>query len=143
MVRFYTDHDVSLRLVEVLHSRGYQATAARGLGHQRALDYEHLLLAAQHGWTLITHNRKDFTELHGAWVHWPRAWKVAPRPTHAGILVLRHAPVSSIYEALDTLLRTEPLLPNALYWWHGQGRKEPWSLWQPDAKEWRPVPTGT
>ncbi len=143
MVRLYTDHDVSLRLVEVLHGRGYQATAARELGHQRSLDYEHLLLAAQHGWTLLTHNRKDFTELHGAWVHWPRAWGLALPPTHAGILVLQHALVSSLYEALAALLRTEPPLSNALYWWHGRSRKEPWSVWQPDTKEWRLVPMGT
>jgi len=53
---------------------------------ERAGDEAHLSLAARSGWTLITHNAKDFSLLHAAWLRWSADWQTLAH--HAGILVL-------------------------------------------------------
>jgi predicted nuclease of predicted toxin-antitoxin system len=63
---FYIDHDVNVRVAQHLHALGHAARTARDLQLERAQDDQQLLVAAQNGWTLVTHNRKDFILLHRA-----------------------------------------------------------------------------
>ena len=88
MAGIYTDNDVPLRVAPLLRARGHGVTPTRDLGRSAALDDDQLLLAAQRGWTLVTHNRKDYELLHDAWRRWFSAFAVAA--THAGILILPH-----------------------------------------------------
>jgi len=83
---FYLDNDAPLRMATLLTAAGHQAVTARGLGRAAADDHEHLLVAAQRGAIIITHNAKDFVLLHGAWLRWSAAWAVTAR--HSGILIL-------------------------------------------------------
>ena len=64
MAALYTDHNVARALARLLQARGHAVTTAHDLGLDGASDDEHLLVAAQRGWTLITNNRDDFVLLH-------------------------------------------------------------------------------
>jgi len=57
---FYLDHDVAYGIAFLVREEGHDATAAQWIGLQAAEDYEHLLKAAEQGWILIGHNRKDY-----------------------------------------------------------------------------------
>ncbi|HVC33640.1 MAG TPA: DUF5615 family PIN-like protein [Chloroflexota bacterium] len=123
MAALYTDHDFALEVSIFPRGAGHIAIAAHDLKREEAGDDEQLLTAAQHAWTLVTHNRKDFTLLHNAWRRWARAWGVVP--VHAGILVLPRGSPSSLAERVSVLFESNPPLTNALYTWKtGVG----WSL---------------
>jgi hypothetical protein len=83
---FYLDNNVSTNVIPYLQAAGHEARAAVDLHAERLSDDQHLLLAARNHWILITHNRRDFVLLHGAWRRWSHEWAVTPE--HAGILVL-------------------------------------------------------
>jgi hypothetical protein len=85
VAHFYLDHNVKLNIASLLRAWGHDATAVREMGQPRAGDEEHLLLAAQRGWILVTHNRDDFRMLHRAWQLWSQAWGTTR--SHAGILI--------------------------------------------------------
>lgn len=59
----YLDEDVAAVIAPMLTSRGYPATTTLESGRTGASDREQLLLAADRGWTLVTHNRADFARL--------------------------------------------------------------------------------
>ncbi len=59
----YLDEDVAAVLAPMLAARGYAATTTLESGRTGASDREQLLLAADRGWTLVTHNRADFARL--------------------------------------------------------------------------------
>jgi hypothetical protein len=115
-VTFYLDHNVALELAHHLRDAGHDARTARDLEMERAGDETHLSLAARSGWTLITHNAKDFTLLHAAWRRWSQEWGVTAH--HAGILVLTPpvAPTQAAQEVL-ALLEAGEALEDALYKW--------------------------
>ena len=117
MADFYLDDNIAIDLARELRSWGHTATTARDQGLDGADDDEHLLVAAQRGWTLLTNNRKDFILLHGAWRRWASAWQVPAR--HAGILILRQEwPPRQAAKEVDSFIKTGGPLGNQLYVWY-------------------------
>jgi hypothetical protein len=86
MAAFYTDENVTLKLAGFLRQRGHACATTHEERRLSAPDPHQLLYAANRGWMLITHNRRDFALLHDAWLLWSNDWGVAPQ--HAGILNL-------------------------------------------------------
>lgn len=116
MTDFYLDHNVARGVAPELRSRGHTARTASDIGLDAAGDDEHLIVAAQNGWTLITHNRKDFALLHDAWQRWTNVWQVPER--HAGILLVPQTwPADQIAREIDLFVQTPQLLTNQLYEW--------------------------
>jgi predicted nuclease of predicted toxin-antitoxin system len=66
MAAFYLDNDVDVALATLLQAQGHTATTVRDLRLQRASDAEHLLLAAQNEWIMVTLNAGHFRVLHDA-----------------------------------------------------------------------------
>jgi hypothetical protein len=111
---FYIEDGVSPRVAMELGYLAHWATTADAQGRKGANDEEHLWLAAQHGWILVTHNAADFRMLHRAWL----LWNVPLR--HAGILVLPQQPGTLARQMaldIDALLQSHPPLENRLYGW--------------------------
>lgn len=75
-MRFYTDHNVALRVAVELRSFGHLVATARERGRERAGDDEQLLVATLYAEILLSHNEKDFVLLHDARLRWSRAWNV-------------------------------------------------------------------
>ena len=122
MAGIYTDNDVPLRVAPLLRARGHDVTTTRDLGRTAARDDDQLLLAAQRGWTLVTHNRRDYELLHDAWRRWFSAFGIVEM--HAGILVLPQKPQLSaeqIAQEVDALLTSGAPLANELYRWQRLG----------------------
>lgn len=111
----YTDHNVSLRLVERLRARGFVVTTTREIGLERAKDSKQFLAAAEQGWLLVTHNERDFALLFDAWRRWSDAWHVSPR--HAGIVVLPQREPSLTEVLLLDLFGEAAGFTDALYRW--------------------------
>ncbi len=87
----------------------------------------------------VTHSRKDYILLDGAWHRWPPAWGVVAT-THPGILVLDRRPEPVLVAALIGILTTEaPAFHDGLYWWRaGRG----WQSWLLGEKAWTTVSGG-
>jgi hypothetical protein len=83
---WYFDHNVSQPLAALMRLGNHMVITARDIGLDAAGDQRHLLVAAQRGLILVTHNVKDFRPLHDAWLTWSNAWSVTP--THTGILII-------------------------------------------------------
>ncbi len=116
MADFYTDHNVAIEVAPRLRFLGHTAGTAHDLHLENAEDDEHLLVAAQHGWTLVTHNRKDFILLHNAWRRWTGAWQVPAQ--HGGILIVPQVwPAHQTASAIDSFVRMGASLKNQLYVW--------------------------
>ena len=99
-----------------LRSRGHTARTAHDMGLDSAKDDEQILVAAQNGWTLITHNRKDFALLHDAWQRWTKAWQVPAR--HAGILLVPQTWAGGeIAREIELFVQTAQPLIDQLYEW--------------------------
>jgi hypothetical protein len=107
MADLHLDNNVSLLLAQILRDAGHSVAAARDLGLAAATDDTQLLVAAQSGRILVTHNRKDFMLLHDAWRTWPRAFGLA-LPAHPGILALDQAPPTVLSRAIEELLVPAP-----------------------------------
>ncbi|HSH81564.1 MAG TPA: DUF5615 family PIN-like protein [Herpetosiphonaceae bacterium] len=116
MAEFYTDHNVAISVAAELRALGHGAHTARDRGLEAAGDDEHLLVAAEQGWILITHNRQHFRLLHAAWRRWTTAWYVSSR--HAGILLLEQGipPAQLAWEIHHFIPPNQPL-SNTLYEW--------------------------
>ncbi len=164
MADLYADHNVPLRLVELLCAEGFDTFMARSVGLEGAQDDEHFFFAVQQRRTLLTNNRRDFTLLHNAWVRWfaalmghggqVRAENVSvsgfipalglagtPRLVldHPGIIILPQSiPVEEISQALAEFLATSPQLANEVYGWR---RQQGWRRFQTGTKDdWLPYP---
>lgn len=93
---------------------GHTARTALDLGLAHAGDDEHLLIAAQNGWILVSHNRKDFNLLHDGWRRWSAAWGVIA--LHGGILIIPQSwPAKRTASEIDSFIQTGVLLANQLY----------------------------
>jgi Domain of unknown function (DUF5615) len=125
MASLCLDNDVATRVAGLLQTAGHQAVTTRDIGLARASDAELLLVAAQHGWTLVTHNADDFTLLDDAWRRWGAAWDVMEQ--HAGVLLPPQAtpaertqgrldPVELAQHLIDLLESGSPG-PNELWQW--------------------------
>lgn len=128
MAAVYLDNDVAIRLVQLMHeTSGHVVRHTRDEGMADAPDYAQLRLASQRGWVFVTHNKRDFRLLHGAWRHWSVVWGVSP--AHAGILIVEQVPPDHLPEiawALREILTGERDIRNELYEWtrqHGWTRK--------------------
>lgn len=75
----YTDEDITDLLALLLRERGYGAESALGSGKSGLSDEEQLAFAASRGWTILTSNRDDFTELARRW------YEVGQE--HAGVVI--------------------------------------------------------
>lgn len=91
MARFILDNDVPARAGFLLESLGHFATTSRAEGISVASDAHHLLYAFLHDLILVTHNERDFKELHIAWCLW--AGYFSTTTPHNGILVVRQPPM--------------------------------------------------
>lgn len=109
------DHNVAREVAIVLRRAGHGAITAWDAGMSGAEDDEYLVTSSLRGWTIATHNRKDFTLLHRAWHRWSAAWGVSPE--HGGILILTEAHPRTLAAELLSLLATDISLTNQLYRW--------------------------
>ena len=137
MASLYLDHNISLRLAPPLRAAGHDVVTARDLGLTWLTDDAQLLSAVRVGRVLVTHNRRDFTLLHDAWLSWPAAFGLA-LPPHPGILVLDPAPRELLSAVLGAVLAAIPPtgLANGLFWWHG---RHGWR-WRIIGTRWEPYP---
>lgn len=122
MADFYLDHNVAVDLASLLQASGHVVVTAHDAGRGRATDDEHLLFATDLGAILVSHNRRDFVLLHGAWRRWTSAWGVTR--THAGILIVPQPPIvttAEITDALDAFVRRGLSPANELYRWRRAG----------------------
>lgn len=109
-LKFALDEDVSHPLASLLRSQGETADSAKELGRLGLRDAQVLLLAAEHGQALVTHNNRDFRMLHDAWMLWRRRWsddceRSGGQPhfvlRHAGILIVPHLKNHDLASVLD------------------------------------------
>jgi hypothetical protein len=103
MAALYIDEDVSELLAPYLRSLGYDAVNVRQLHQRRLPDYRHLLYAAQEKRIRVTHNGRDFRDLHGAWILWSEAWQAGAE--HAGILIIEQRANLTVRSMGDEILR--------------------------------------
>ena len=126
MADLYLDSDVTRHLAGALSAGGHPTRSARDEGKEDARDYEQLWHAAQRGWTIITHNKRDFRLLHGAWQTWSAGWGITD--PHSGILIMEQAPMEVLAAALLPFLATDIHLSNLLHeWTYARG----WTLSRP------------
>jgi len=115
--RFHIDKDVAAALKQRLdlhYGNPDCAVTAANLGLHRASDGHHLLVAAQAGRILVTHNGKDFIAMQDAWLRWQQAWRV--EAFHAGVLIIPQAwkPPQSAREIVQ-FVGVRQSLPNEIY----------------------------
>ncbi|HEX5504631.1 MAG TPA: DUF5615 family PIN-like protein, partial [Thermomicrobiales bacterium] len=60
MAAFYADENIALGLAPALRRYGHSVTSTAEEHRLGAPDPHQLFYAAERGWTLITHNRRDF-----------------------------------------------------------------------------------
>lgn len=132
MAQLYLDEDVPVTVATLLAAAGHPARTAVAVGRLGRWDAEQLLYAAEQGWTIVTHNRRDYHALHEAWLTWSPRWRV-PRP-HAGILILdqgERLTAGDYAAALLALLGgNAPPLANRAYDWFARGGGR-WERWRP------------
>jgi hypothetical protein len=121
-----------------LSAAGHPTRTTVGVGRLGRWDAEQLLFASEQGWTLVTHNRRDYHALHEGWIVWSPRWREPL--SHQGILTLdqgyRLRP-SDYARALLTLLSSEGLLlANRTYDWFARNGGE-WVAWRPLPEEER------
>ena len=79
----YLNENIPIRLVDILSFNGIKAIHALSIGNQGASDEFQLEYATNQKYILVTHNRRDFRQLHKRWISEGRF--------HYGILVMSHA----------------------------------------------------
>ena len=95
-IAVYLDEDVDVLIARLIAARGFQTTTAREVGLLTKSDADHIAYAASMDMALLTHNGRDFEELH-------RQFLVDDRP-HAGIIIARRRDPYRIAERLLILL---------------------------------------
>ena len=58
--RFLVDENLSVKLPEVAHKRGFEATHVVHLGLREWKEWNILEIAEKHGWVLVTNNAVEF-----------------------------------------------------------------------------------
>jgi len=125
VANLYLDHDVQRARAELLRKAGHQVATTRELGLAANPDHLQLLTACRRGSVLITRNRADFIELHGAWLAWTAEWGVVDE--HRGIVVIPHHYAGVEWSADYAAGRLEALFEqgfprqNELYRWEVSG----------------------
>ena len=132
MAQLYLDEDVPVAVAGLIAAAGHAAQTTVALGRLGRWDADQLAYATDRGWTIVTHNRRDYHALHEAWLTWSPRWR-EPRP-HAGILTLDqgHRLAASDYaSAIRALLAVDALtLANRTYDWFARGGGQ-WVQWRP------------
>lgn len=84
MAAFYIDADVSPVVADELNGRGHDALSCIRDGSPEGRGDEQVFFTAvEQARVVVTHNERDFTLLHRAWLHWR-----LPRQ-HYGLLIVR------------------------------------------------------
>lgn len=78
----YLNENIPLRLTELLSQYGIYAIHTINVGNQGVSDEFQMEFAANNGYILVTHNRRDFRRLHKIWMKRGRF--------HKGIIVISH-----------------------------------------------------
>jgi len=130
MASFYCDEDIRVEVADFLIQTGHRAWTTVGERRLGAWDSDQLRYASDYGWTLITHNRRDFHTLHDAWSQWSPFWR--EQRSHGGMLILDQGyPAQITIAAIQTLLTTPPLsLAGHTYDWFARGGGV-WEQWRP------------
>ena len=89
---FILAENVKERLVAALIAIGLDAVSTGQLGRKGASDFMQLLIAAQTDRVLVTHDVKDFQQLHGAWLAWSASREATVSARHPGILIIERGP---------------------------------------------------
>ena len=93
-ISIYLDEDVHIVIAELAAARGFRTVTALGAGQLGKPDTEQLAYAVNRGLCLVTHNRRDFQELHQQYV--------SEGSAHPGIIIaVRRRP----YETANRLLQ--------------------------------------
>lgn len=133
MAQLYLDEDIPVAVAGGLTAAGHLTRTTVAVGRLGRWDADQLLYAADQGWIMVTHNRRDFRALHEGWLAWSPRWR-EPRP-HAGILTLDQSNrlVAGDYaSAFLALLATDALtLANRAYDWFARGGGQ-WLQWRPE-----------
>jgi hypothetical protein len=97
----YLDHDVHLYFVAALRRHGYEAHSTQEYRNQKASDEAQLTFAANRGWTLLSYNIGDFSDLQRSWM--------TQRKKHAGILLAtQFNPTRTLRRLLNLLFLAAP-----------------------------------
>ncbi|MFH1776918.1 MAG: DUF5615 family PIN-like protein [Candidatus Omnitrophota bacterium] len=80
--KLYLNENIPIRLVSLLSNLGIIAIHTLSVNNQGTSDEFQLQYAAERGYIIVTHNRKNFRQLHKRWIHEGKC--------HAGIIVMRH-----------------------------------------------------
>jgi hypothetical protein len=132
MAYLYLDEDIPIEVASLLTSAGHPTRTTVAVGRVGRWDAEQLLYATEQGWTIVTHNRRDFRALHEGWLTWSPQWR-EPHP-HGGILSLdkgNRLAASDYAAAILTLLSTDGLtLENHTFEWFTRNGGE-WVAWRP------------
>lgn len=108
MASFFFDADADMRIGRRLERLGHVLTSASMQHLERATDWEILLFAGRQRLILVTHNERDFVELH----------QVGAVPVHAGIFTLPQVAteaVTTTAAAVDGLVNTHAPFTDQLY----------------------------
>lgn len=90
----YLDEDIDVLVSELLKSRGFRALTTRDAMQLGMPDPDQLAYAAEAGLAILTHNGRDFEELHRQYVDDGRS--------HSGIIIVAQR---SPYEIADRVLQ--------------------------------------
>ena len=94
----YLDEDVHVLVSDLLTRRGFRAITARDAGRLGKSDSAQLAFAAGQHRAILTHNRRDFAELHRRYT--------ADGQMHAGIVIATRRHPHEVARRLFALLNT-------------------------------------
>ena len=98
-IRLYLDEDVSVFLAQLLRPHGFEVLTTREAQNLGCSDEAQLQFATAHQYTILTHNRCDFEQLHEA--------ALRDQRPHAGILIAsRRASDFELARRIMTVLDT-------------------------------------
>ena len=125
-LRLALDENVAHRAASLLRSLGLDADSAKELARLGRSDVQVLLLAAEAGQTVVTHNSTDFVMLHEAWVLWRRRWSSEVEQDlgaslvlsrHAGILIVPHLASHDLAHILMQFMDAAEAIADRLFAW--------------------------
>ena len=98
-IRLYLDEDVSVFIAQLLRPHGFEVLTTREAQNLGCSDVAQLQFAAAHRYTILTHNRGDFEQLHQA--------ATRDQRFHSGILIAsRRASDFELARRIMTVLDT-------------------------------------
>ena len=113
----YVDEDVSKAGSRLLSDLGHDSIHTEELGNKGQTDVQQLVFAVTHHRLFITANRRDFEQMHEAWLACAQLWGVTGR-LHDGILIVpngREMAPQPLAQAIDAFLRSGIETENRLF----------------------------